>query len=69
MERSAEALIHLFDHHELIRKLMLEEVSGALYSRSLLDLHKLLEKLLIKLLFFVNLDGLVTLLLHEVGHQ
>lgn len=49
---------------------MLEEVSWAVpVLRGLLDLHQLLEKLLVELLFFVDLDGLITLLLHEVRHE
>ena len=57
MERPAEPLINFFDHHKLIRKLVLEEVSRAIpVLRCLLDLHKLLEKLLVKLLFFVVSD-------------
>ena len=49
---------------------MLEEVSRAIpVLGGLLELHQLLEKLLVELLFFVDLDCLITLLLHEVRHK
>lgn len=71
MEGSAEGLINFIDHYKLIRFLVFEEVARAIsVLRSLLDLLELPEKLFIQRLFFVDSEILLlTLLLHEVGHE